>query len=588
MFLSRVYLLTCSISIIHLTFSKEVLMKTDRTLTDTRPSVQKARRLLLSILFENELTDGHFEIFQILYNKLNLFDNKRLCKQLGTYSCDIKNIQYYIYADMIGIFLEEIIDNDNIAVRQTLEEYYENKYENKVNQYISLILEVWKEKKTDVAHAQKMQKLNETEPIAFNYSAYYVHTYYGEEASDLFINSFFDNYKESKRLDRNVVNQNEFINRYFKIDDIRKTNEYLKLKAGFKKRINEFLTINSKDFEGNFLYLTAFCNEKNKYEILEKQFNFYYFVHYEETIFSVLDKSGISWTSLIDKDIFDYKKTVDRAVDNVCLCRIEYAIKMCVGTPYSLPLKEMTANNILDEPEGLLVQLISSFYLELLCDMIKKLLKTQYTTFSFRNVTGKSDAEFVQRDLDKLQEAYNRLSTNYRKLEDSLKAIERADAKDNAKLIRPYQEKITALERKNEKLQQENEELKAYQKSQAEYIELLQKLYSENPLEQNVSVDMEELSTITPLFIGGVPDVVKAIRSNFRNSKHIQDTKSGKIDTTGISCIVMFFEFMNHALFYKVINTARAKSIPVVYVRGTNTNQILNTIWIETVSKIPK
>ena len=53
-------------------------MKTDRTLTDTRPSVQKARRLLLSILFENELTDGHFEIFQILYNKLNLFDNKRV------------------------------------------------------------------------------------------------------------------------------------------------------------------------------------------------------------------------------------------------------------------------------------------------------------------------------------------------------------------------------------------------------------------------------------------------------------------------------------------------------------------------------
>ena len=390
-------------------------MRTDRTLTDTRPSVQKARRLLLSMLLENELAEGRFEIFQLLYNKLNLFDNKRLCKQLGTYSCDIKNIQHYIYADMIGIFLEEIIDNDNIPVRQTLEEYYENKYNHKVSRDISVILETWKNKRNDAAHTQKMQKLNETEPISFNYSAYYVHTYYGEEASDLFIDSFFDNYKELKRLDRNVVNQTEFINRYFKIDDIRKTNEYLKLKAGFKKRINDFLTISSKDFEGNFLYLTAFCNAKNKYEIFDKQFNFYYFVHYEETIFSVLDKAGISWTSLVDKDIFDYKKTVDRAVDNVCLCRIEYAIKMCVGTPYCITLKEITGNNILDEPEGLLVQLISSFYLELVCDIIKKLLKAQYSTFSFRNVTGKSDAEFVQRDLDKLQEAYDRLSTNYHK-----------------------------------------------------------------------------------------------------------------------------------------------------------------------------
>lgn len=553
-------------------------MRTDRALTDTRPSVQKSRRLLLSILLETELKERHFEIFQILYNKLNLFDNKRLCKQLGTYPYDIKDIQQYIYADMIGIFLEEIIDNDNIPVRQTLEEYYENKYENEFNKDISLLLEIWKGKKSITSH---MQKITEEEPIPFTYSAYYIYTYYGEEANDLLVNSFFEKYKEEKRLDRNVVNQTEFINRYFKIDDIRKTNEYLKLKAGFKKRINDFLTISSKDFEGNFLYLTAFCNEKNKYEILDKHFNFYYFVHYEETIFSVLDKAGISWTSLVDKDIFDYKKTVDRAVDNVCLCRIEYAIKMCAGTPYSLPLKEMTANNILDEPEGLLVQLISSFYLELICDMIKKLLKTQYTTFSFRNVTGKSDAEFVQRDLDKLQEAYDRLSTNYTKLEDALKAKERADAKDTDKLIRPYQEKITALERKNEKLQRENEELKAYQKSQAEYIELLQKLYSENPLEQNGSVDMEELSKINPLFIGGVPDIVKSIRGNFHNSKHIQDAKSGKIDVTGIDCIVMFFEYMNHALYYKIINVARANKIPVVYVRGTNQDNILQTIFAE-------
>ena len=557
-------------------------MRTDRTLTDTRPSVQKARRLLLSMLLENELAEGRFEIFQLLYNKLNLFDNKRLCKQLGTYSCDIKNIQHYIYADMIGIFLEEIIDNDNIPVRQTLEEYYENKYNHKVSRDISVILETWKNKRNDAAHTQKMQKLNETEPISFNYSAYYVHTYYGEEASDLFIDSFFDNYKELKRLDRNVVNQTEFINRYFKIDDIRKTNEYLKLKAGFKKRINDFLTISSKDFEGNFLYLTAFCNAKNKYEIFDKQFNFYYFVHYEETIFSVLDKAGISWTSLVDKDIFDYKKTVDRAVDNVCLCRIEYAIKMCVGTPYCITLKEITGNNILDEPEGLLVQLISSFYLELVCDIIKKLLKAQYSTFSFRNVTGKSDAEFVQRDLDKLQEAYDRLSTNYHKLEDTLKAIERADAKDSTKLIRPYQETITALERKNEKLQHENEELKAYQKSQEEYIELIQKLYSaENLTEQGYSDNIQELSKITPLFIGGLPDVVKAIRGKFHNSKHIQYAKSGKIDITGIDCIIMFFEYMNHALYYKIINIARANNIPVIYVRGTNQDNILHTILTE-------
>lgn len=556
-------------------------MRTDRTLTDTRPSVQKARRLLLSMLLENELAERHFEIFQLLYNKLNLFDNKRLCKQLGTYSCDIKNIQHYIYADMIGIFLEEIIDNDNIPVRQTLEEYYENKYSHKVSRDISLILETWKDKRNDAAHTQKMQKLNETEPISFNYSAYYVHTYYGEEANDLFVNSFFEKYKEEKRLDRNVVNQNEFINRYFKIDDIRKTKEYLKLKAGFKKRINDFLTISSKDFEGNFLYLTAFCNAKNKYEILDKQFNFYYFVHYEETIFSVLDKAGISWTSLVDKDIFDYKKTVDKAVDNVCLCRIEYAIKMCVGTPYCITLKEITGNNILDEPEGLLVQLISSFYLELVCDIIRKLLKAQYSTFSFRNVTGKSDAEFVQRDLDKLQEAYDRLSTNYQKLENTLNTKERADAKDTAKLIRPYEEKITSLERKNEKLQHEYEELKKYQKSQNEYIELIQKLYSENLLEQNCPIDLKKLSRITPLFIGGLPEVVKTIRSNFHTSKHIQDAKSGKIDTTSIDCIVMFFEYMNHALYYKIINVARNNNIPVIYVRGTNQDNILNTILTE-------
>lgn len=556
-------------------------MKNDRTLSDTRPSVQKLRRLILSILLETELEEGHFEIFQILYNKLNLFDNKRLCKQLGTYSCDIRNIQHSIYADMIGIFLEEIIDNDNLPVRQTLEEYYENKYENKVNQYISSILEVWKEKRTDAVHAQKIQKFSETEPIVFNYSAYYIYTYYGEEAIDLCVNSFFDSYKEAKRLDRNVVNQTEFINRYFKIDDIRKTSEYLKLKARFKNRINEFLTINSKDFEGNFLYLTAFCNEKNKYEILEKQFNFYYFVHYEETIFSVLDKAGISWTSLIDKNIFDYKKAVDKAVDNVCLCRIEYAIKTCVGTPYSLSLKEMTANNILDKPEGLLVQLISSFYLELLCDMIKKLLKIQYTTFSFRNVTGKSDAEFVQRDLDKLHQAYDRLSANYSKLEDALNAKKNADLKDTVKLIRPYQEKITALERKNEKLQQENEKLREYQKSQDEYIELMQTLYSERKSEQEESVDLDELKKITPLFIGGVPDIVKAIRGNFHNSRHIQDAKSGKIDIIGIDCIVMFFEYMNHALYYKIINVARANNIPVIYVRGTNQDNILHAIFVK-------
>lgn len=109
----------------------------------------------------------------------------------------------------------------------------------------------------------------------------------------------------------------------------------------------------------------------------------------------------------------------------------------------------------------------------------------------------------------------------------------------------------------------------------------MQTLYSERKSEQEESVDLDEPKKITPLFIGGVPDIVKSICGNFNNSRHTQDAKSGKIDIIGIDCIVMFFEYMNHALYYKIINVARANNIPVIYVRGTNQDNILHTIFVK-------
>lgn len=45
--------------------------------------------------------------------------------------------------------------------------------------------------------------------------------------------------------------------------------------------------------------------------------------------------------------------------------------------------------------------------------------------------------------------------------------------------------------------------------------------------------------------------------------------------------MVVFYEYMNHALYYKVIGAARSQDIPMVYVKGTNADNILKSIIMQ-------
>ena len=153
---------------------------------------------------------------------------------------------------------------------------------------------------------------------------------------------------------------------------------------------------------------------------------------------------------------------------------------------------------------------------------------------------------------------------------DSLDKRYRAKAKDENRV---YESNIRALEKSNDRLSDENTELKKRIQSYEDYLAAI----NTNEEADEGEIDEFALATHKFLIIGGRTEVINDLRGKLPSAV-FTNNETDNVNVDNIDCIVMFTKFMGHKLYYKYISYAREYGIKVIYVASTNTERILKHI----------
>lgn len=243
---------------------------------------------------------------------------------------------------------------------------------------------------------------------------------------------------------------------------------------------------------------------------------------------------------------------------------------------------EFKIENLIDlqipDPKAFLEETIINFFITLSAILINDSMQYSFKNFSLERITHQ-DANSLLRA--QLTDYTNMLNMKDLKLEsltyevDALKirnhALENDLYKESSAVISDYEKKLELSDKENLRLK---EKLAVYE----EYFTLLS---NDNELlvSPGEELDITEVIGKRMLFIGGRIELIQKLKYSFPSSVFVQDEIT-KIDFNNFERVIMFPKFMNHALFYKYINQARANKVDVTYCNSNNIEQVLNTIVV--------
>ena len=211
-------------------------------------------------------------------------------------------------------------------------------------------------------------------------------------------------------------------------------------------------------------------------------------------------------------------------------------------------------------------------------DRLVKLLmimqRKYYEDFSWEHTSHKDIIKKYDKVIAKMQLANEEQSKKMRKLQDEIETIQMREHSISNENYYLYEQKIKQLQKQLEEKEREIVILKKQSVDKDKYIELLEIEEDELP-EVVKDIDYEALSKRKILFVGGLPETVNKVLSHFSFKKHIGKTYSGTVDVSAVNDIVIFYDHINHALYYKVINVARRHKLNVIYCHGRNADRII-------------
>lgn len=531
-------------------------MLSDRKVIDDSFFTKDNREAALFGYLFNALQDKDYYIYQMLYNKLKLNDNKRLLEQLGnTYSFSYK-IEQNVYLDMANIFVQEIIYKENDEVRLLLEDYALEKYDILSDKYLVKIIE---EHNMDLMGTYKYPSdTTKGEFIAYLFFTYGYALYdkkinieaflaSNPKASDK-LRSYYDILEG--RLDFSNAKENKLLNKYIKrtLKNYLESNDYNNLAESIFKYYNLTDTL----FPANtmeLIYLKSNDSSEGTRFLIQK----------------ILEKNQLSAMLLFTQDETHKKEIMDELFEMYCLTQLS-----CKAED-----DEIVLSNIINRAEidvtDITKNLLYMYFIDKLCALVQTLLKEQYANFSFRGNVAKTDSQILQEKIAKLEEELERKNTIIQSQAEEISVLKDKLLKDKKVEERPYIEQIADLQKQILNLKKENDSLQEYRKSMDEFVELLQ------TEEEQPQIDSTKLYDKKLLLVGGLPEVVRKFQDKFIYSKWLSN-ETEKVDISGVEYVLFFYEHMSHALYYKVIDLARKNNIPVIYIKGTNIDKIFNNL----------
>ena len=554
-------------------------MFTDRKVVDDSAYNKDNREAGLHGYLFNSFTKGDFQLLQMMYNKLKLNDNKRLLTRMNSGNKIFSNITESIYHDIIGLIIEEVIYKGNDEARLLLEDYAIEKYRLNTN----IKFRKWicaSEYENHVYNDIYFNLLNDCDKN-YGYAAgeflSYLHFTYchsvlslSKDANpwDLIKNNPSAHVKLNsldaileQRLGTEKLSESKLFQRFIDKCKERYKEEYFDTEDSDELSLQFFINYNitGGTYDINTLE-TMFLSEG----MIEDRVRFTYQM--------ILESNGLSNLLLSEQD----KETIERLFNQYfdMACKAQLACRA--------QSDDIVMSNIMRKAEmdisNVNTEILSYYYIDKLCKMINQLQEKRYQSFSFGGENGKSDEQILIEENIQLTEQIVKMKSQMIKQSEEINVIKEQLNRQTRVEERPYIEQIGELEKKILRLNNEIEEQIKIRDSQNQYIELLQR--KDEVLKNDEVIIYEKLQSVKPMFVGGLSGVINVIKDYFGSYKWISN-ETGRCDISGVTHIIMFYDNMNHALFYKVINIARNNDLPVIYCKGTNNEKILGYICTE-------
>lgn len=534
------------------------------------------RELICTILTE-EIELRNFKFLNISYNKLELYDNKRIMEM----NKRLIKKEFVILTDGIfdiieNIILEEIFEKENEELLDLFMQYYLSRVPE-----VKTIFE-----KTGGDYEKYMsafkRKADSNDVIAKAYIILY-YTLHIENEETL-INELYWEYRTTF-IEKKDIKQKSYIQILEEQWDLENLNEnklYQKYIKKQRKILAEYLEIAPSEIEEYIINISAVTKNylddgwgvyEEKDELSTLQGHLFGWI--EESLFKIMDKYKITTDCIVGTANHSYKTIIKENFENLCGALIfskyiEYAEN---GKNFTLSMINTQAS--IENVQAFYVGLVASFYFELIVKEVVKALEKYYQVFSFDKMYG------VNREKELIEK--NRILKNeVKSYKDRLSQYADEDFENRKKQYseknsdnRVYVEQINLIKKQLDAQKKENKKCQDRLKLQEEYIELLESRVETEPYTD--VIDSSLLINKKLVFIGGKQGVLAKLQMLLPKSVFINDEAVAPPQI--IDAIVMFPQFMNHALFYKYITIAREKVIPVIYCNSTNIDIIQSNIY---------
>ena len=508
-----------------------------------------------------------YDILAKMYDYANLNSNKELVRRLNKRRNLSTNIQSSVYEDAAYIVAERIVEDKTGVLKDLYVDLMQKKFPN-VKALIDKINPT-----DDIVEARlKLKNPNERLPMLALISL----KYDVDEMPSLDRFAQYNNYWEDLFTDDNGCMDE----RTLVLKDgtnIVKTGAFEKYKARRIKEICEYLGIEEKQFRSYFVEEMKITDSEMGTKLDSSNGSFEHLIS-ARLIGNHL--GGISWAgelyyhNRLGRSSKPYEPDIDEVIDAYYVglflkCRSDET-KDCHRVAMMRDYKS-------DSPETDWLGLCATYQQDRIIKMMMNMQRKYYEDFSFKHTLSGDEKVRYDDIISTLQEKCEAKENYIRNLKNDLETIQMRERSASNKNYQEYEQKIKQLQKQLEEKEREITKIKRQSADKDEYIELLENDEDEI-LEVENEIDYEQLAKQKILFVGGLPETVNKVLSYFSFKKHIGKEYAGNIDVSVVSDVVIFYDFINHGLYYKVINVARDHKLNVIYCHGRNADRIISHI----------
>lgn len=512
------------------------------------------------------------DIMAKLYGAAKLSNNKELVRRLDKRRNLKGMIANTIYCDIAYLLAEKIVDDETQTLSKLYIMLFEEKYPN--------IKKMVETSKKDDDLLDKGDTLLKRQHLRFAFYTIMNLHYDLDELDSLLSVAIRTNYTEDLFID-----DTESLKRMMEFSDgknLIETGAFDKYKKRRIEEICEFLGIPTNEFRDYFSAEMLACNSPNGVCVD----NTYGSLEYVLSSSIIASHCGAgSWLrTLYARNLFSsldkhfpvllYETDMDEVIDSYFIALFYKCVKddKLENNRVAL-IRDYKSSS----PEIDWIGLCHAYQMDRLVKLTMIILKEYYKNFSWEHITDQKLETKYLKIIDEMKQIGEQQAEKIKKLQNDLETIQMRERSISDKTYISYEQKIKELEKTIREKDAEIKRLKDQSADKDEYIDLLENT-DESIDVKSEEIDYEKLAKRKILFVGGKSDIVNKVLSYFSFHKHIGKEYSGTIDVSAVKDVVIFYDFINHGLYYKVINVAREHKLNVIYCHGTNIDNIISNI----------